>query len=237
MSEFAVEVPTIAAPLGRIRQAAYVVKNLEQAMHFWRTERGVESFIVARDAKPLTNASYRGAKNHSVIIDLAFGYLGDLQIELIELKHATASIYQEALDRNQVELQHYGVVVEDFDRAYQFALDHGFLAVVDSGIDGIARMSYVEAGDCERNVFSASQGAFMKTPEGHPIMLELIEWNSMTRPYFDKIQAMVKAVPEDRLFVEFSLHSLTPVAELIKRLVMLLWNKSIGSNHQSVTIN
>lgn len=235
MSDFNIEIPTIFPKFGKIRQVAYVVENLEVAMQQWQSQRQVESFVVARNAKPLANARYRGASNHSVTIDLAFGYLRDLQVELIELKHGTPSMYQEALDRNQTDLQHYGVIVDDFDSAYQLLVDQGFQAIVDSGIEGVARMSYLEATDFQKTAFLPTQQNFMKTPEGYPIVLELIEWNAMTKPYFEKIEELVNAVPADKLFVEISLNRLTPFDELVKRLAALLWKKLINNNNQPVT--
>ncbi len=235
MSDFNIDIPTILPQFGKIRQVAYVVEDLEIAMQQWQSQRQIESFVVARNAKPLTNARYRGTDNHSVTIDLAFGYLGDIQVELIELKHSTPSMYQEALDRHQTNLQHYGVTVDDFDSAYQLLIDQGFQAIVDSGIEGIARMSYLEATDFQKTVFSPTQQNFMKTPEGYPIVLELIEWNAMTKPYFEKIEELVSAVPAGKLFVEFSLNRLTPFGELVKRLPALLWKKLINNKNQSVT--
>ena len=223
MSLADIRVPTIAPELGCIRQVAYIVKDIDVAMKEWQVKRGVKGFVVARDAQPLSNASYRGKKKHSVIIDLAFGYLDDLQVELIELKDDTPSMYKEALDRNQVDLQHYAVVVEDFDGAYQFARDKGFETIVDSGVKGIARMSYIEATDFEKNVFDEDEKTFMTTPEGHGIILEVIEWNGMTKPYFDTIQQMVDALPEGQLYREFSLSSTTPIGELAKILPGFIW--------------
>ncbi len=228
MSVTEICVPTIAPELGCIRQVAYVVKDIDAAMKEWQAVRGVKGFVVARDAQPLSNACYRGEKKHSVTIDLAFGYLDELQIELIELKGDTPSMYKEALDRNQTDLQHYAVVVEDFDGAYQFARDHGFETIVDSGVNGIARMSYIEATDFEKNVFKEDEKGFMTTPEGHGIILEVIEWNGMTKPYFDTIKAMVDALPQQQLYREFSLNSITPIAELVKVLPRFIWKKITG---------
>ncbi len=228
MSLAEIRVPTIAPQLGCIRQVAYIVKDIDAAMKEWQTDRGVKGFIVARDAQPLSNASYRGEKNHSVTIDLAFAYLDDLQIELIQLKGDTPSMYKEALDRNQVDLQHYAVVVEDFDGAYQFARNNGFETIVDSGVKGIARMSYIEATDFEKNVFNEDEKTFMTTPEGHGIILEVIEWNAMTKPYFDTIKAMVDALPEQQLYREFSLNSITPIGELLKIMPSFIWKKITG---------
>lgn len=220
-----IDLPVIAPELGQIRQIAYIVEDLDSAMKTWQQQRGVQAFVVARNAQPLSNASYRGQAKHRVTIDVAFGYLGDLQIELIELKGDTPSMYKEALDRHQKDLQHYGVTVEDFDRSYEYALNNGFESIVDSGVKGLARMSYVEAVDFQQTVFAEQDREFMYTPEGHGIVLEIIEWNAMTRPYFERIRELVDAVPPGVLFEEFNLNSITPVAELLRSLPGFLWKK------------
>ena len=98
--------------------------------------------MVARDSSPLRNALYRGERSKPVAVDLAFAYIGELQLELIKLKSDAPSMYKEVLERGQRDLQHYGTCVEDFDKASEYAAGHGFQPVVEVGIKGLARMHY-----------------------------------------------------------------------------------------------
>lgn len=226
MSVSTIKLPTIDAELGTIRQIAYIVDDIDAAMQEWREQQGVKAFLVTRNAKPLANATYRGEPMQTAVLDIAFGYLGDLQVELIELKNGVPSMYKEAIDRGQKDLQHYGITVEDFDKAYQYASDKGFVSVIDAGIAGLARMSYMEATDFGQSVFNDT--AFMQTPEGHGIVLEVIEWNAMTRPYFDSIETMVKQIPDGQLYQEFDLKSITPIGAVLRKLPGFLWKKLRG---------
>jgi hypothetical protein len=221
-----IDLPQIDPELGEIRQIAYIVDDIDAAMKDWQENRGVGAFAIARKATPLRNAYYRGERSETIVIDVAFGYLGDLQVELIELKEIIPSMYKEAMDRGQKDLQHYGVTVDDFQAACDHAKANGFTSVVDAGFEGLARMSYLEATDLEKNVFS--DPSFMKTPEGHGIVLEIIEWNALTRPYFDAIEELVAQVPTGSFVAEFDLGSITPVGEVLKMLPRFLFKKLLG---------
>jgi len=228
VSVFAIHIPTIAPELGRIQQVAYIVDDIDQAVAHWHSEHGIGPFVVARNENPMTHAFYRGEKAEDVVVDLAFGYFGELQIELIALKNDVPSMYSEAIERKQTDIQHYGVLVEDFTAATEFAAQQGFKPVVEAGIKGLAQMSYIEATNFEKNVFAEDEASYMKTPEGHGIVLEVIECNAMTRPYFDAIKKMVDDVPAGQLSKEFKLSSITPVAAVVSALGKFVLNKLLG---------
>lgn len=193
---------------GKARQVAYITDDLDSAMTHWES-LGCGPFLITRDVSPLQNAFYRGEKAQDGNVHIAFGYYGDMQIELIQPLHSTPSIYTEAQERGITGVHHYAVCVEDFPANYNFALDNGYEAVVDSGVDGLARMSYVEHKETG-------------------IILEVIEWNDLTRPYFDAIRDMwvdAKATGEN---VEFELTSLAPKKAIFKALGGFLVKKLTG---------
>ncbi len=180
------ELPTIMGPA---RQVAYVVDDIDIAVARWG-DQGVGPFLVARNEAPLQNAFYRGESAQTVHLNMAFAYVGDIQLELIELIGDTPSIYYEAIERQITGVHHYAVCVENFAEAYDWALANGYEAVVDVGIEGIMRMSYME------NL-------------GDALILELIEWNALTRPYFDGIERLIGEVGDDELAREFRLADIT----------------------------
>ena len=184
-------IPPLPSIFGPARQIAYIVPDIDAAIEHWHREHGVGPFLLARNARPLNGSYYRGAKAQSVAVNIAFAYIGDMQLELIELLGDTPSMYKEAVDRGQTGVHHYAVCVEDFPSAYNWALDNGFDAVVDAGVDGLVRMSYVE------------------NPETG-LILEVIQWNPMTRPYFEGIEKRVRGADPGRLVHEFTLRELTP---------------------------
>lgn len=201
--------PQLPAIFGPARQVAYVVEDIDKAIEFWHREHGVTPFQVCRNASPLTNAYYRGAKAPHVRIHAAFAYIGDMQLELIELVGDTPSLYKEALDRKQTGVHHYAVLVDDFPKAYNWALDNGYVAGVDAGVDGLSRMSYME-----------------HTETG--IILEVIEWNQLTRPYFNGLEKMVRKADPDQLVHEFALKDLTPKFAVTVGLAKFMLKKLFG---------
>ncbi len=207
-------IPEIPAIMGPAKQIAYMVKDIDEAMESWHRDHGVGPFLVARNAVPLSNAFYRGDKAQTTRVNIAFAYVGDMQLELIELIGDTPGLYKEALDRNQFGVHHYAVCVDDFPAAYNWALDNGFDAVIDAGIDGLARMSYVENPDTG-------------------IILEVIQWNPMTKPYFEGLEKMVKSADKNQLVHEFKLADLTPKGAVFGALAKFMVKKLFGRVEQT----
>ena len=127
-------IPKLPTRFGPAQQVAYIVPDIDAAMAHWKT-LGVPAFLITRNVNPLQNAFYRGEKSGKTPVNIAFGYHGDMQIELIEALDDTPSIYTEAIERNITGVHHYAVCVENFPACYNFALDNSYEAVVDSGED------------------------------------------------------------------------------------------------------
>ena len=202
-------IPELPSVMGPARQIAYMVNDIDQAVRHWNTEYGVGPFLVTRNAAPLTNAFYRGEKAQRTRVNIAFAYVGDMQLELIELIGDTPGLYKEALDRGQYGVHHYAVCVEDFAAAYNWALDNGYDAVIDSGVDGLARMSYME---------NPASG----------LTLEVIEWNPLTRPYFNGLEKLVKSADKGQLIHEFELSDITPKGAVFGQLIKFSLKKLFG---------
>lgn len=201
-------IPSLPDRFGPTRQVAYIVPDLDTAIAYWKS-LGVEPFLITRNVSPLQNAYYRGKKSSETPVNIGFGYHGDMQIELIEPLHKTPSIYSEAVERKLTGVHHYAVCVEDFPKNYFYALDNGYEAVVDSGVDGLGRMSYVENPDTG-------------------IIIEIIEWNNLTRPYFDAIQSLWEAAKDKGQDAEFELSTLTPKGAIAKGLLKFAFKKLMG---------
>lgn len=202
-------VPQLPAAVGPARQIAYMVQDIDAAMQQWHDDYGVGPFLVTRNALPLSNAYYRGEKAQPAKVNIAFAYVGDMQLELIELIGDTPSLYKEALDRQQTSVHHYAVCVDDFPTVYNWALDNGFDAVVDAGVDGLARMSYVENPDSG-------------------LILEVIQWNALTKPYFEGLEKRVKSADKTQLIHEFDLAEITPRVAVMAQLMKFMLNKLCG---------
>jgi hypothetical protein len=204
----------LPAIFGPAKQVAYMVDDIDAAMQRWQDEHDVGPFLVTRNALPLSNAYYRGEKAQPARVNIAFAYVGDMQLELIELIGDTPSLYKEAMDRGQTSVHHYAVCVDDFPAAYNWALDNGFDAVVDAGVDGLARMSYVE------------------NPESG-LILEVIQWNTLTKPYFEGLERRVKAADPAQPVHEFRLADITPKAAVFVQLGKFALKKLFGGVQQT----
>ena len=207
-------VPALPSIMGPAKQIAYMVDNIDDAMNHWHEEYGVGPFVVTRNAVPLSNAYYRGEKAQTTRLNIAFAYVGEMQLELIELIGDTPGLYKEALDRQRYGVHHYAALVDDFPKAYNWALDNGFDTVIDAGMDGLARMSYMEEPDSG-------------------LILEVIEWNSLTRPYFNVIEKMVKSADAKQLVHEFNLPDITPKGAVFLGLLKFGAKKLFGGVQQT----
>lgn len=206
--------PTLPAIMGPAKQVAYIVRDIDTAIQQWHEQHGVGPFLVARNAAPLSNAYYRGNKAQTARVNIAFAYVDDMQLELIELIGDTPSLYKEALDRAITGVHHYAVCVDDFPAAYDWALDNGYEAVVDAGVDGLARMSYVENRDAG-------------------LILEVIQWNSLTRPYFEGLETRMKSADAGQLIHEFELADLTPKVAVFAGAARFMLAKLTGRVRQT----
>jgi len=207
-------IPQLPRIMGPARQVAYIVRDIDAAMQQWHQECGVSPFLVTRNAAPLSNAYYRGDKAETARVHIAFAYVGEMQLELIELIGDTPSLYKEALERNITGVHHYAVCVDDFPAAYNWALDNGYEAVVDAGVDGLARMSYVENPDTG-------------------LILEIIQWNSLTRPYFDGLEKLAQSLDSASLCHEFQLADITPKGAVLTGLARFMLLKLTGRLKQT----
>ncbi len=207
-------IPQIPAIFGPARQIAYVVDDIDRAIAAWNDEYQVGPFMVTRKATPLNNAYYRGEKAQTTKVNLAFAYVDDMQLELIELIGDTPGLYKEFIDRGDYGVNHYAVLVENFAEAYKWALNNGWQPVIDAGIDGLARMSYIESPD-------------------KSMVLEVIEWNPLTRPYFNGLANLVKSADPKQLMHDFDIQELTPKLAVFTGLVKFGLKKLFGQANET----
>ncbi len=202
-------IPKLAGPFGEVLQVAYIVKDIDQAIAHWREQYEVGPFLINRNITPLQNTYYRGEKSDKTPISIAFSYVDGTQLELIQPLHDTPSLYNEALEKNTKGVHHYAVGVDDFPFAYNWALDNGYDAVVDVGVDGLARMSYLENKETG-------------------LIIEVIEWNDLTRPIFDSLYEKWQSIETEGKNVEFDLQKLTPLGAVFKGLGRFIVKKLTG---------
>jgi len=122
-------------------QIAYIVPELHAAVRFFKEKLGVPNFLVKEDIQG-QDQTYRGKPGdfrHSI----AFGYAGQMQIELIQ-SLLGASTYSEFLEQNpKGGVHHLGILVENYDSGVAAMKARGF-ELVQSGRNGETRFAYFD---------------------------------------------------------------------------------------------
>lgn len=131
-------------PMTNLRQVAYVVKDLDEALDYWTRVMKAGPFYKLEHA-PLTNKLYRGAAT-DVDIDLAIGYSGELQIELIQQNNDVPSVYKEFLDAGRSGIHHIGIMPEDYAAALAYHADLGHAPAFEADFGG-AKLTYIDTLD------------------------------------------------------------------------------------------
>lgn len=149
---------------GSIRQAGYVVPDIDARMRFLADKVGIGPWFVARDVR-LPECLYRG-RPIEMRMHAALANSGDHQIELIQQLSPEASIYTEWLDRypDGNVLQHVSSWEEDFDGVVARAVGRGWVSIQD-GRSAYGPFSYLEHPDNPRLVFEVTR----KGPERRSI--------------------------------------------------------------------
>ena len=125
-------------------QVGFVVRDLAAAVAFYTQRLGAQPFVIIEDAQ-LSDQELRGTP-FAPRQSLAFGYMGHLQVELIQpLEGGDASLYTEFLDeRPQGGLHHTAVHVADIEHGLR-DIGAGAADVLQSGRFGEAtRIAYVD---------------------------------------------------------------------------------------------
>ena len=100
---------------GPLRQMGYVVTDLEAAMRHWVEVCGIGPWFVA-DKLAVTKFTFNGERHDDIHLSIALANSGDVQIELIQQRCETPSMYKEFLARNpQGGLQHWSSWPADYD--------------------------------------------------------------------------------------------------------------------------
>lgn len=169
---------------GPIRQVAYIVPDLDAAIRAWRNAIGAGPFVVYREVNPFRDLVYRGEPSEDVIISIALGRSGPLQLEFIQQHNDTPSIYTEALANGAGGPHHFAFITPDFDAAYAHAMQIGMEAIAETGAPGSPRMAYLG--------YSGIPG----------FIAELLEASEASAKYFDGVDRMLDEADPQALVIE-----------------------------------
>ena len=136
-----------------MRQLGIVVKSIDRSLPYYSKVLNIKPWYRAEIEK---SEIYYKDKQIELELDLAIGYSGALQFELIEVGKGERNIYTDLMEKQGEGLHHIGFVVSNIDRGvnalqkYGFqSLQHGTLKTKGKAItrfayfDSIERCGYI----------------------------------------------------------------------------------------------
>ncbi|MDR3500059.1 MAG: VOC family protein [Parvibaculum sp.] len=127
--------------LGEVRQVGYVVRDIEAAMKSWIETLGVGPWYYI-DRVPMRDFVCRGVAG-TPQVSIALANSGAVQIELIEQRDMTASMYREFLDGGHEGAQHISYWIDDFDAGLAKLLAGGYEVGQSGNIGKSGRFAYL----------------------------------------------------------------------------------------------
>lgn len=127
---------------GEIRQVAYLVPDIEAAMHYWAEVLGVGPWYY-NPKVPIENYIYRGER-HAPHNSVALANAGGLQIELLQIRNDVPSMYRDFQRAGFTGVQHFAYWTEDFDTDLARAEQEGFEVCMSGEVGANGRFVYFE---------------------------------------------------------------------------------------------
>lgn len=141
-----------------VTQIGMVVPDLIEGVTFYRQFLGIPKWY--RTVIREFSCRFRGNPIH-INLDIAVGYSGKMQVELIQAHGTDSNIYSAYPGEAGFGFHHFGVVVDDLDKAVRSMGDRGFLPLQ----EGMLR--YAGGGK--------TRFAYLDTMSKAGMILELIE--------------------------------------------------------------
>ncbi|TZG29582.1 VOC family protein [Sphingomonas montanisoli] len=114
--------PTLA-DMGGIMQIAFVPQDFDGAIQHW-LNKGAGPFFILQDNQAEWTAAYGVEKD--IVLDIALGNWGEMQIEIIRQKNPGKSIYSDWFDAGKDGVHHTCIVVDDMAAARALAAEKGY---------------------------------------------------------------------------------------------------------------
>lgn len=157
---------------GEIRQAGYVVPDIEKAMDYWSRTLGVGPWFY-NPRVPIVNYTYRGER-YEVHNSVALANSGPLQVELIQTRNDAPSMYRDFQQAGNTGLQHVAYWTSDFDADLARLTGQGFTVVMSGEVGERGRFVYFDTEYHPGTVIELSEVA---GPKGR--MFDLIRDSSI----------------------------------------------------------
>lgn len=130
---------------GAVRQAGYVVRDIEAAMEYWSRTLGIGPWYY-NPKVPIVNYRYDG-QPYEVHNSVALANSGPLQMELIQTRNDVPSMYRDFLRAGHTGLQHVAYWTESFDADLERLQQQGFVVKMSGEVGEKGRFVYFEQRD------------------------------------------------------------------------------------------
>lgn len=127
---------------GEIRQAGYVVEDIEAAMDYWSRVLGIGPWFY-NPRVPIVNYTYHG-EPYEVHNSVALANSGPLQMELIQTRNDAPSMYRDFLKAGRTGLQHVAYWTETYDEDLARLLAQGFKPAMSGEVGEKGRFIYFD---------------------------------------------------------------------------------------------
>ena len=110
---------------GEMRQVGIVVRDLDATIRHWVDVCGVGPWFHT-DRLAFSSFTYRGKRYDDIHVSAAFANSGDVQIELLQQRCATPSMYRDFLAAGREGVQHWSSWPENYREFYDRAVAAGY---------------------------------------------------------------------------------------------------------------
>ena len=128
------------AKYGKIDQLGIIVEDVEEGMKVWTTRFGIGPWTLFRNVR--ITGEYRGQPT-SVTCEVAMGYQGETQIELMQITNDAPSPYRDEAGELLMGVHHIAWLVDDLEAAVGRAAADGMKVVFKAGSPG-TNVAYLE---------------------------------------------------------------------------------------------
>ncbi|MFP6745988.1 MAG: VOC family protein [Alphaproteobacteria bacterium] len=152
---------------GPLRQMGYVVRDIDAAMRHWIDVCQIGPWFYV-DKLAINDFHYKGQASDPHL-SIALANSGEMQVELIQQRDGTPTMYRDFLNAGHEGLQHFSTWPENYDEVYRSALAAGYTVGQEAG---------------------SPRGPFVYfLAEGHPgTVIEMAELNEARRRIFDGVR-------------------------------------------------
>ena len=129
-------------PDNGVIQLAYVVADLDAAIHQWITKLRVGPWFVL-DHFTGVDPVYRGQPSRADV-RLAMSFAGHMNMELIQPNNDAPSVYREVIERRGYGFHHWGVATWGFDAAVAQYERDGYPLAFSAAVPSGGRVGYMD---------------------------------------------------------------------------------------------